>query len=197
MFQNASLNSLAKKNRLFGYLYLVVSHLLGCIVSTFAAHLSFTCPLKITLIENKLCAILSSRPGRPPKRGVPFPPMSPQDAMLHLKNSMHVNGSSAGSVSGGAGSTGTSGTLGASPGSGGSSGASSDLYKDAPYPPKGNLIYSFSTCNVTSKDIVSFIGLEDFDFFAGQFSKEKPLWSSKSISKEENNPTSSPFLIAF
>eukprot|EP00096_Caligus_rogercresseyi_P015210 TRINITY_DN765_c0_g1_i1.p1 TRINITY_DN765_c0_g1~~TRINITY_DN765_c0_g1_i1.p1 ORF type:complete len:739 (+),score=283.40 TRINITY_DN765_c0_g1_i1:176-2392(+) len=33
-----------------------------------------------------------SRPGRPPKRGVPFPSMSPQDAMLHLKNSMH-NGS--------------------------------------------------------------------------------------------------------
>uniref|UniRef100_A0A0K2TES2 SKI/SNO/DAC domain-containing protein n=1 Tax=Lepeophtheirus salmonis TaxID=72036 RepID=A0A0K2TES2_LEPSM len=31
-------------------------------------------------------------PGRPPKRGVPFPSMSPQDAMLHLKNSMH-NGS--------------------------------------------------------------------------------------------------------
>eukprot|EP00095_Tigriopus_kingsejongensis_P011496 maker-scaffold56_size446035-snap-gene-2.12 protein:Tk11496 transcript:maker-scaffold56_size446035-snap-gene-2.12-mRNA-1 annotation:"dachshund " len=33
----------------------------------------------------------TSRPGRPPKRGVPFPPMSPQDAMLHLK-SIH-NGS--------------------------------------------------------------------------------------------------------
>merc|ERR1719510_620528 len=30
----------------------------------------------------------TSRPGRPPKRGVPFPPMSPQDAMMHLKN-MH------------------------------------------------------------------------------------------------------------
>jgi len=35
----------------------------------------------------------TSRPGRPPKRGVPFPPMSPQDAMMHLKN-MH-NGANA------------------------------------------------------------------------------------------------------
>ena len=41
-------------------------------------------------------SLLSSRPGRPPKRGVPFPPMSPQDAMMHLKN-MH-NGANAGGV---------------------------------------------------------------------------------------------------
>ena len=27
----------------------------------------------------------NSRPGRPPKRGLPFPAMSPQDAMLHFK----------------------------------------------------------------------------------------------------------------
>ena len=37
------------------------------------------------LIKNNLLSLLSSRPGRPPKRGIPFPPMSPQDAMLHLK----------------------------------------------------------------------------------------------------------------
>ncbi|TRY73892.1 hypothetical protein TCAL_07775 [Tigriopus californicus] len=39
----------------------------------------------------KDCTTSSSRPGRPPKRGVPFPPMSPQDAMLHLK-SIHNGG---------------------------------------------------------------------------------------------------------
>ena len=37
-------------------------------------------------MKNNLFSLLSSRPGRPPKRGVPFPPMSPQDAMMHLKN---------------------------------------------------------------------------------------------------------------
>jgi len=106
---------------------------------------------------------LSSRPGRPPKRGVPFPPMSPQDAMLHLKNSMHVaNGSSPSSVAaaaaaaaaaaGGTGGGGvvvpgqigttaagssagtTSGPIGSSPGSNPSSTTpSSDPYKDGPY----------------------------------------------------------------
>ena len=45
--------------------------------------------LPCCLIKNDLFSLLSSRPGRPPKRGVPFPPMSPQDAMLHLKQSMH------------------------------------------------------------------------------------------------------------
>ena len=44
------------------------------------------------LIKNNLFSLFSSRPGRPPKRGVPFPPMSPQDAMLHLKQSMQHNG---------------------------------------------------------------------------------------------------------
>lgn len=43
------------------------------------------------LIKNDLFSFRSSRPGRPPKRGVPFPPMSPQDAMLHLK-SIHNGG---------------------------------------------------------------------------------------------------------
>ena len=34
------------------------------------------------LIKNNLFSLLSSRPGRPPKRGIPFPPMSPQ--VIHL-----------------------------------------------------------------------------------------------------------------
>ena len=46
-------------------------------------------------------AIFSSRPGRPPKRGVPFPPMSPQDAMLHLKNSMQHAGVAAAAAANG------------------------------------------------------------------------------------------------
>lgn len=48
-------------------------------------------------MKNNLFSLLSSRPGRPPKRGVPFPPMSPQDAMMQLKN-MH-NGANAAGVS--------------------------------------------------------------------------------------------------
>ena len=59
-------------------------------------------------------SLLSSRPGRPPKRGVPFPPMSPQDAMMHLKN-MH-NGAHAQAGAG-----------------------VSDPYKDGPFP-KGRQI---------------------------------------------------------
>ncbi len=50
---------------------------------------------EISLIKNNLFSLLSSRPGRPPKRGVPFPPMSPQDAMLHLKQTMQHNGAAA------------------------------------------------------------------------------------------------------
>ena len=67
--------------------------------------------------------------------------MSPQDAMLHLKNSMHVsaNGSSPGSAGAGSG-----GQVGSSPGSGGSNPASStpssDPYKDIPYS-KGNTTF--------------------------------------------------------
>eukprot|EP00090_Calanus_glacialis_P046291 TRINITY_DN9015_c0_g1_i1.p1 TRINITY_DN9015_c0_g1~~TRINITY_DN9015_c0_g1_i1.p1 ORF type:complete len:673 (+),score=131.04 TRINITY_DN9015_c0_g1_i1:378-2396(+) len=39
----------------------------------------------------------NSRPGRPPKRGLPFPAMSPQDAMLHFKHSSMMNGDHFGS----------------------------------------------------------------------------------------------------
>jgi len=62
----------------------------------------------------KDCTTSSSRPGRPPKRGVPFPPMSPQDAMMHLKN-MH-NGAHAQAGAG-----------------------VSDPYKDGPFPKEPRL----------------------------------------------------------
>jgi len=39
----------------------------------------------------------TQRPGRPPKRGLPFPAMSPQDAMLHFKHSSMMNGDHFGS----------------------------------------------------------------------------------------------------
>ncbi len=38
----------------------------------------FQCNKQFCLTKNNLFSLLSSRPGRPPKRGVPFPSMSPQ-----------------------------------------------------------------------------------------------------------------------
>jgi len=46
-------------------------------------------------VMTDLCS--NSRPGRPPKRGLPFPAMSPQDAMLHFKHSSMMNGDHFGS----------------------------------------------------------------------------------------------------